>query len=288
MLAISIFNLYYEVGLNMEKTTEIAYENLTYEMLLEANPNILKVIKNDVAFYFKLKLKSVSDKIVLFSNGAYDPTKSTPPIFSRSSWHSDFDANCVFIDDVTIHNTECTLGWGVGTPKHYYLKDISEIIIRICEILKIKSLDTVYYGSSAGGFMSIMLSIFHKDATAIVNNPQVYAHKFGKGTHISKLYKTRFPGMSEEEIHEKYGSRFSVTKMMEQFNYIPKVIYIQNRMSLSDMEKQYYSFIKTLDKTGFDSSSIKFLLYSSDKGHEGIYSREETAKLVNAYLNNIL
>jgi len=272
----------------MERITKVNYKNLTYETLLKADPNILEVIKNGVVFYFKLKLKSNSDKMVLFSNGAYDPTKSTPPIFSRSSWHKDYEANCIFIDDVTIHNTECTLGWGIGTPKHYYLKEVSDIIIRIIEILKIKSTDTVYYGSSAGGFMSIMLSIFHKNTTAIVNNPQVYAHKFGKGAHITKLYKTRFPGMSEEEIHEKYGERFSVTKMMQQFNYVPKVIYIQNRMSLQDMEKQYQPFIENLDNLGFDSFSIKFLLYSSNKGHEGIYSREKTANLINAYLNNIL
>lgn len=271
-----------------ERTISVNYEELNYSVIIDANPNVLKVRKNNVDFYFKVKLKEDNNNMVVFSNGAYNPQKSTPPIFARSSWHSDFDANCIFIDDVTIHGTECTLGWGVGTPEHYYLKDFSIIVKKIGNLLNVPNSKTVYFGSSAGGFMSMMLAILHKDSIAVPNNPQVYAHKFGRGVAINKLYDTRFPGMSEENIHEEYGERFSVLKMMIKMDYIPKIIYLINRFSIEDTEKQYKPFIKELNENSLDISNIEFIFYHAEKGHEGIYSREKTSGLVNAYLKGFM
>lgn len=271
-----------------ERTVTVNYEELDYSVITDANPNILKVRKNNVDFYFKIKLKEDNNNMVVFSNGAYNPQKSTPPIFARSSWHSDFDANCIFIDDVTIHGTECTLGWGVGTPEHYYLESFSIIVKKIGELLNVPERNTVYFGSSAGGFMSMMLATLHKGSLAVPNNPQVYAHKFGRGVAINKLYDTRFSRMNEDEIHENYGERFSVLKMMVKKNFVPKTIYLINRFSDEDIEKQYKPFIQDLKENNLDISNIEFIFYHAEKGHEGIYSREKSAGLVNAYLKGFI
>lgn len=276
------------MDMNKERTHIVDYEDLTYSDIVEANPNILKIIKNNVDFYFKIKLKESNNNMVVFSNGAYNPQKSNPPIFARSSWHGDFQANCIFIDDVTIHGTECTLGWGVGTPEHYYLEDFSVIIKKIGELLEVPANNTVYFGSSAGGFMSMMLAILHDGSLAVPNNPQVYAHKFGRGVAINKLYETRFPGLSENEIHENFGERFSVLQMMLKKKIIPRTIYLINRFSKEDMEKQYQPFIKDLEDHNLDLSKLEFIFYHAEKGHEGIYTREKSAGLVNAYLNGYL
>lgn len=36
--------------------------------------------------------------------------------------------SCIYIDDVTIHNTNLRIGWGVGTPEKHYLKEYSIIV----------------------------------------------------------------------------------------------------------------------------------------------------------------
>lgn len=273
---------------NTERTITVCDDEITREILNETSPNILKVQKDGISFYLKIKMKENNNNLVVFSNGAYNPQKSNPPIFSRSSWHSDFNANCIFIDDITIHNTECTLGWGVGTPDRYYLKEYSEIIKKIKDVLKIKNENVVYFGSSAGGFMSMILATLDKGSLAVPNNPQVYANRFGRGVAINKLYKTRFPNMNEDEIHQKFGERFSVVKMVAEKNYTPKILYLINAYSEEDVAKQYQPFVKHIKESEFDESRIEFVFYHSNLGHEGIYSREKSAGIINSYLHGFL
>lgn len=268
-----------------EPTTVVDFDDITLESLKEATPNVLKVHKNGIYFYLKIKLKTDNNNLVVFSNGAYNPQKSNPPIFSRSSWHSDFNANCIFIDDITIHNTECTLGWGVGTPDRYFLLEYSQIIQKVKSVLLISDENVVYFGSSAGGFMSMMLATFHKGSLAVPNNPQIYAHKFGRGVAVNKLYNTRFPNMNENEIHKKFGDRFSLTEMIKRMAYTPKVLYLINAYSEEDVEKQYKPFVEDIKNIDIDDTRIEFLFYHADRGHEGIYSREKSAGIVNAYFN---
>lgn len=267
---------------------KVTYEDLTSEILHDTKLDILIVNKDDENFYFKFRLKPGNSNLVVFSNGAVDFSKSKPPVFSRSSWYEDYDANCIFVDDKTIHGTDCTLGWGVGTLNRYYLKDYSEIIKKFVSLLGIKENRVIYFGSSAGGFMSMMLSTLHKDTMAIVNNPQVYAHRFGSGSQVKKLYNSNFPGLTAKEIHERYGYRFSLTNLISKQRYVPKILYIQNRSFTPDMEKQYEAFLSKMDLYNIDDSNIEFLLYSDkNSGHNPI-SRKKTADVINSYFNSML
>jgi len=264
----------------------VLFEDLSPEILSGKDLDVLVICKEGVDFYFKFKLKPENPRLIIFSNGAVDFSKSHPPVFSRSSWYQDYNANCIYVDDKTIHGTNCTIGWGVGTKDRYYLKDYSEIIKEIVKILHINTSNIIYYGSSAGGFMSMMLATLHKDTLAIVNNPQVYAHRFGDGSQVKKLYNSNFPGLTPKEIHEKYGYRFSLTNLISKEKYVPNILYIQNRLFKPDMEKQYNTFLEKMSMYNFDDSNIAFLLYSDkNSGHNPI-SRKKTASVINGCFAN--
>src|SRR5699024_9052303 len=106
----------------------IEYYKLTKELLLENNNKIIGIEKDGIIVYFNLKIKTNSKNLIVFSNGALNLSKSKPPVFSRSSWANDFNASCIYIDYATIHNTNMTVGWGIGTQDRYYLEDYVEII----------------------------------------------------------------------------------------------------------------------------------------------------------------
>lgn len=263
---------------------EVKFANLDKDFLINSNHQVIKIEKDDLYFYFKVELKE-SNKLLVFSNDAFNPGISTTPIFTRSNWHEDFAANCLYIDDLTIHNTDLRIGWGIGTRERFYLEDYSDIVKRIASILDIKDEYTIYFGSSSGGFMSMMLATFHKGSSAIVNNPQTYVNRYRR-VFVKRLYEQIFPNMEEEYILKKYAKRFSVTNLMRLENHVPKILYIQNRLHKPDMETQYLPFCRMLDKYEMDRRKVNFLLYNDElSGHDAI-SRKMTKDIVNMYLNN--
>ncbi|HLR67017.1 MAG TPA: prolyl oligopeptidase family serine peptidase [Virgibacillus sp.] len=263
-----------------KKITTVAFEELNIEVVKEANSGILKVIKEGLDFYFKLNLKLETKNAVVFSNGAFDPNLSKPPVFMRYSWAEDYNATCICIDDRTIHGKNIRLGWGIGTPERHYLLDISAIVMKLLSVIQVNNDNVIYFGSSAGGFMSLMLAVHHKGTKAIVNNPQVYAHKYSTA---SSTLKTLFPNMDRKDIHRKYGNRLSVTQVMKQHNYVPEILYLLNNGSDSDVNSQYKPFIANVKKHEIDINNVNFWIYNKPEAGHDYISREETAHLLNMY-----
>lgn len=203
----------------------------------------------------------------------------------RNSWADEIKANCIFIDDPTIHNSSLTIGWGIGTEKHYYLKTIQEIISKITLLLSIENTNILYYGSSAGGTMSIMLSTMHKGACALVNNPQAYTYKYLKGQVVEKIKLKHFPGWETSQLISAYPERFSITECFIKYNHVPNILYVFNGYSVTDYDKQYVPLLEELRTTSFDISNIEFLIYHDKKLKHGPLPKTRTVKLIN---NNLL
>lgn len=259
--------------------------DLNLSFLKSVNYDVFGVNKYNINFNFKLYLKPNNDKLLVFSNGALNPQKNTPPVFMRAKWADDFDANCLYIDDRTIHNNGLRIGWGIGTRTRHYLEDYSTIVKKISSLLEINPEDIIYFGSSAGGFMSMMLATMHEGTTAIVNNPQTYVHKYHRPA-VEKMYKTIFPTMSEKTILKNYGTRLSVTSMMKSKKHVPNILYIQNALHKPDMEAHYETFNKMLDTYKLDKKKIIFFLYNDPiAGHNAI-SKEMTINIVNKWLSS--
>ncbi|WP_323703489.1 glycosyl transferase [Mammaliicoccus sp. Dog046] len=261
------------------------YENINKKTIWKYNHEVVKIIKDDLDIYIKLNLKPDNDKLVVCSNGAVNLSKSKPPVFMRSKWHEEFNANCIYIDDRTIHHKNLRLGWGVGTKERHFLKDYSEIIQSIANQLSIESNNTVYLGSSAGGYMSMYLATLHKGTTAIVNNPQCYVDRYDK-INVEKLYNKIFPEYTRDEIKKKFAVRLSITSLFRIQKHVPKIYYIQNRLCHNDMDRHYNPFCSFLDKYNINSSNITFILYNNKEGGHNPISKEATISITNQVLAN--
>lgn len=268
-----------------DKYDIVKFEELNSEYLSKNRNKIIGINKDGLTVYINIKLKLNNKNLVVFSNGAINLSKSKPPVFSRSSWASDFNANCIFIDDTTIHNTNMTVGWGVGTQERYYLLDYLEIVKKISSLLDIENKNILFFGSSAGGFMSIMYSIFMKGTVAVANNPQIWVRKETQASRATNLYNNVFPGMSETEILERFGERLSVIRMIEKMKYTPKIYYIINRYSKKDIEEQYELFTDYIDGKEILDNDTEIISYHSSKGHNGIYTRAQSVQFINGYFN---
>lgn len=264
----------------------VDFNNLNLDFLLNNNNKEFCIIKNNYDFYFKLNFKNDTNKILIFSNGAANRKKSELPIFMRHTWSDEINANCLYLDDRTIHDSKLTIGWGIGREDTHFLNEVSLIIKKITNVLTINAEDTFYYGSSAGGFMSLVLSIKHRNTKAIVNNPQLILQNYIEGKPLSFIRNNFFKGFSQQEFIEKYQDRISIPYIMNQENYVPKMLYLLNRASLEDYNQQYLPFLERIKHYNIDSTNIEYLIYQHESYGHNPLPKDRTVKIINSALEN--
>lgn len=263
------------------KKIEIDFDKLNEFILDEDDEFLLVVKKNDINFEFLIKRKIDSKNLIVFGSGAYDINKLKPPIFQRYSWINEFDENVIYYNDPTLYLSDITLGWGYGTKNIYYLRIIYEILNKLINIMKIQAKNTVFYGSSGGGFMSIILSTYLKGSTAIVNNPQVDITKYHT-KHINKLFSKIYPNKDIDDVFKLNKERLSVVEMFKKENYVPRIVYYQNIACKFDMENQFNTFIneiKTIDEKDFYIPIDIKLYFNKEENHNPL-SKNKTINII--------
>lgn len=249
-----------ELSLNIDELHELSVET---DRLYE-----IKINSKNFNYCFKLFLKDINDRILIFSNGAIDPKKSTPPVYMRSSWIDDINSSCIFLDDPTTHENNLRLGWGQGTLEEFVLEKCSEIIKELLHILKFEESNTYFYGSSAGGFMSIYYSILIPNTTAIVNNPQTNVLNY-LPLYVKRMIQYSYKIDSIENVPKIHMHRLDLVEAMKFHNKLPKkVYYIQNYLCSNDMEKHYFPFINSLKNNQIELTGLCTINYFKENiGH---------------------
>ena len=145
-----------------EKIIELNFDELITNLNLEFDKKIgLIVHKDDVKYEFVLNLKGSNDDLLILGSGALGFRKfdRTRPYIDRNSWH--FKQSTIHYHDPTYYiDDSITAGWCIGTEEDYYLENIAKILQIIIDKLGIPNSNVLFYGSSAGGFTSLML--YHK------------------------------------------------------------------------------------------------------------------------------
>lgn len=226
-------------------------------------------------------VKERFDNLVVLSNGAVNYEKKAPPIFMRSKWARDIEGSLIYLDDATIHNTKLNLGWGQGNTKEFVLRVYSEIVKKIAKNLSIKNEKVCYFGSSAGGFMSMVLSSMHVDSFAIVNNPQTDVKSYYEG-HSKPLLELSYGDI--DNAYNNYIERVNVVEAFKHSGYIPKVYYIQNQISNHDIKFHVTPFLKAMKDNDLDIEKLIFINYfDKEKGHTPL-DREPALNSLNLLL----
>ena len=153
----------------------IKYEDL-YDLNFPLNQLFeLKVDFNNIIYEFLINIKSHSDKLIVLGSGTLHESKlieyENKPYYNRWSW--DFNESFICYNDPSRYLSNKIQGlWGVGTEEEYYLENIKNIILKIASKLNVYNENILFYGSSMGGFMSLMLATMVKQSTALADIPQ--------------------------------------------------------------------------------------------------------------------
>lgn len=257
-----MFEFYEKVSTTFNKIRDIEMQ--------DNNPFLLEIVNNGVKYEFFVRINRKSKILLVFGSGAYKPSEMTLPVFQRHSWISDFEESMIYYNDPTLYLDRLTLGWGFGVPESHYLKVISDILKNIINLLGYKYDNTYFYGSSAGGFMSMILASMLKGSTAIVNNPQTIFTNYHPGP-VKKLLNAL--DISEETAITDYEERVNVVSSFRKYGYIPRIYYLQNAFAKNDMENHLIPFLNEIKKlVGLDIyNNLKIELYFNHKlGHNPI------------------
>lgn len=253
------------------------------------NPFLLTVLKEDVKFEFLIRVKPGSEKAIVFGSGAYDASSELePPIFQRHKWIKHFNETLIYYNDPTLYLGSINMGWGFGFEERFYLEEIADILKVLLDKANIQRSKTLFYGSSAGGYMSLMLAGFLENSKVLVNNPQTIVWNY-YDRHVNAMFSCAHPTLTRDEIMQRYPERLNSIEFYKKINYIPEVIYLQNVASERDLTHHLNPFIlglEQLDESLF-TKNITIRLYSDKKSGHSPLNLEKSVSHINEVINSI-
>jgi glycosyltransferase involved in cell wall biosynthesis len=244
--------------------------NLTY---------ILEVKKDNVKYEYLINRKQDKDKLIVFNNGAIEGGNIKYPIFQRHSWASLLKTSSIFCMDPTMYVNDLAVGWGIGKNEEYYLENSSLILKIIIEKMNIELENTVIYGTSAGGFLSIIMGTYLKGAKVVADNAQLDISNWAYISAVNCVLEYCFDNIGTAL---KYPERFNVVDTFIKHKYVPKIYIHVNLCSKIDNSMQLVPFLQKIEtmRDIVEYNDIEIVLhYEKNKGHDGL-TQEEALKVI--------
>lgn len=255
------------------KTKKIKYEELEQEKLNFLIPILYEIDWDGVKYEILVNCKRRSKKAVIFGTGAIIKDKPLP-VFSRASWMRHMSYNGIWYFDPTVYLGDLVLGWGYGTNDRWYLRDIAKLVEVFLRKMKVSNENTLFFGSSGGGFTSILLaSMFRSRATAI--NPQLDVTQYFAGS-VEQLEKAVLK--PDETL---IPQRTNAAVFIKENGYLPVIHLVDNLFSAHDTKTQLQLFLNQLaaDKVNC-SDRLNVDFYSAKGGHGGMPSKEACLRII--------
>lgn len=209
--------------------------------------------------------------MIVFNNGAVAEGNVTVPVFQRHSWAPLLKTSSVFCMDPTLYlNGFLQIGWGIGKNDDYYLENSSLILKKLIAKIGIALEDTAIYGTSAGGYLSILMGIYLKGAKVVAVNAQLDVRNWIFKGALNSVLTFSFDSIGDAL---RYKERFSVVDAFEKHHYVPELYLHVNLCSTADSSTQLVPFLKEAESMGGirEYQPIQVILhFEPQKGHNGI------------------
>lgn len=232
---------------------------------------VLRVLKEGVPYEYLINRRKNSEKLIVFNNGAVAEGNVTVPVFQRHSWAGTLKTSSVFCMDPTLYlNSFLQIGWGIGKNENYYLENSSLILKKIISKMGILLDNTVIFGTSAGGFLSILMGIYLKGAKVVADNAQLDVRKWIFKDALDSVITFAFDNISDALM---YPERFNIVDAFEKHRYVPKIYLHVNLCSRADNSTQLVPFLKAAESMSEmeEYHPVEVILHHSPhKGHNGI------------------
>lgn len=191
-----------------------------------------------------------SNKLICLMPSALPVGKPKPEaVFHRWSWCHHLNENVLSISDPTFSIEEVYCGWFLGDGAQDVVKLLSERVNTIAKKLGIQKSDIIFYGSSMGGFGSLMMASLNEGSLAIAEVPQLDLHNYPHKASIRCIEKYCLERSLAEHSTK---SAFSIS-VIERFLHEKNVPNIKILTNTSDLEySQAADFLTDIGKISND------------------------------------
>lgn len=170
-----------------------------------------------------------SRRLICLMPSALPGGKEKPDaVFHRWSWYAHLQDNVISISDPTFSIPEIYCGWFLGRGNIDLIKLVSDRVKRIASKLDVEAANIVFYGSSMGGFASMMMASMNKGALAIAEVPQFNLIDYPIKASIAAVEKYCLSNVSLQDFAIDNGHLVSVIERFVKERNIPNIKLITN------------------------------------------------------------
>lgn len=246
----------------------------------------LEINYDGIKYCFIIRLSSKNKNLICCGSGAQQRNGKVdngklkrPPYLDRWSWYKFFEESfIVYADPIFFYDDKIRLGWYVGDKNQWYIEIIASIIEKILFNQNIALNNTMFYGSSGGGFASICLGTLLKGSKVLVNNPQFNVMNYYKGfvNDLFRILKKEFQELSESELKNKLKYRLNTIDLFKKENYIPPITYYINTESEVDLNRHCIPFINDIKELSCFNDELVVCFYKEEREspHSPMFPKE--------------
>jgi pimeloyl-ACP methyl ester carboxylesterase len=157
----------------------------------------------------RLKLHAGSDTLFVVLNGAVDRKKHVLPVFARWNWGKVLGGHVLSICDPTLRlDAELRLGWFLGTRDANPFPTLTRVVGWAESNLGIAPDKVVFYGSSGGGFASILAAAQRPVGRVVAINPQtdIVAYYPPAVKRVARVFSPGLPATAARDAHPQRWS----------------------------------------------------------------------------------
>ncbi|WP_421251448.1 hypothetical protein [Aeromonas sp. 600584] len=230
---------------NKDQLVEYTFESIDSISIL-SEPAVYKINIDGYYLHVYFKPDFTSDKIYIFSPGYLERKKYNHPYFQRLSWLEKINASGIVITDPTLSiHDDIGISWFQGTKERFAIPLIVKVLEKFRAFMNVQRKKVLFFGSSAGGFASLMMSCLMKGSCCVVNNPQTDVLMF-REVITDKMLARCYPEMTLDKIKQSFMPRLSAAKYFIANKHVPKCLYIQNISDTEHYSRHLIPFITQL------------------------------------------
>lgn len=249
--------------LTLHRVVRLKYEELDGLDLCHPGMTRYKIDWDGVTFDFAVNYIENASSAVVFGTGAV--TAQVPlPVFSRINWAPELSHCAIYYFDPALYSGKLNLYWCYGTNRRWYLENIAVITYKLLQKLHISRQNTLFYGSSGGGYTSVLLASMLHGRAFVANSQFILPH----------YLPARFPQFKEAVLQpgeELIPERISAAALIQREGFFPPLQVWQNDTAPNDVKNQIAPFLQELAASKLSyGERLSIVFYSVEGGHNGM------------------
>lgn len=185
---------------------------------------LVRIPSGNAIFHAFVNVVPASRALIVFlpSARSADRSKWQNPQFSRWKWTQHVPVSSLVLDDPTIADNDLIGGWFQGTRDKWGIDAAAEVIAAVAQQQRIPESRILLYGSSIGGFASLMLAARLREAYAIAEVPQTDLRTYPFMRHIRSMVELVYGSSDVPTVAAQFLGRFSVLERWQMEGIVPR------------------------------------------------------------------